>query len=384
MKLFSAFKIISILLLTCFAASAQKNETVSADNLKSLIENKNYGELEKIVTKENVNTLFIDGESLLTKAIEKKDKTLFEMLLAKGINVNLANDDFYGSTQLMACSGYENLEFAKILLEKGADVNRQDKSGDTVIHWSAYSGQIAFTELFLDHGAKIDVKSKHADGVLEIALKEYQNSISDLLIYRGKTKHQLSPEARRIAYDVKNNNLERIKSQIGKFDVNQKDEAGTPLLTLAAERDFVEIVKLLIENGADINAMNAVGHTALNRAVFFGKDAAIDFLLAKKADVNKTDKKFVLTPLMSAARKNRSEIGEKLIKNGANINQTNSIDNFTPLLWAVYADNYDFIKMILKYNPDLSIISKYDTDAFKVAKGKTKELLEEHRKKSKK
>jgi len=384
MKLSSAVLSSLIIFVVTFVAFAQAKDPLSSENLRSLVENGNYGELEKLVTKENVNKLFIEGESLLTKAIEKNDKTLFELLIAKGIDVNLANDDFYGSTQLMACSGYGNLEFAKILIAKGADVNRQDKSGDTVIHWSAYSGQIAFTELLLDNGARIDVKSKHADGVLEIALKEYQNSISDLLIYREKTRHQLNPEARRIAYAVKNNDLERVRSQIGKFDVNQKDEAGTPLLTLATERGFLEIAELLLENGADIDAMNAVGHTAINRAVFFGKTATIDFLLAKKADVNKTDKKFVLTPLMAAARKNRHEIGEKLIKSGANINQTNSIDNFTPILWAVYSDNYEFVKMILMYDPDLSVISKYETDVFKVAKGKTKELLELHVKKSKK
>ncbi|HNQ15570.1 MAG TPA: ankyrin repeat domain-containing protein, partial [Pyrinomonadaceae bacterium] len=189
MKLSSAVLSSLIIFVVTFVAFAQAKDPLSSENLRSLVENGNYGELEKLITKENVNKLFIEGESLLTKAIEKNDKTLFELLIAKGIDVNLANDDFYGSTQLMACSGYGNLEFAKILIAKGADVNRQDKSGDTVIHWSAYSGQIAFTELLLDNGARIDVKSKHADGVLEIALKEYQNSISDLLIYREKTRH---------------------------------------------------------------------------------------------------------------------------------------------------------------------------------------------------
>jgi ankyrin repeat protein len=383
LSLFRSAIFLTFTLVFTFAVLAQSKAPEPIPNLEELVASGDHEKLEKLITKENVNSLFIENESLLTKAIEKKDSRLFDMLLAKGIDVNLTNNDFYGSTQLMACSGYENLEFAKSLLEKGADVNQLDKSGDTAIHWSSYSGQIAFTELFLDHGAKTDIKSKHANGVLEIALKEYQNSISDLLIYRGKTASEISPDARNLAYAVKSNDLERVRSKIGKFDVDQRDEAGTPFLTLASERGFLELVKLLVENGADLNAMNIVGHTALNRAVFFGKAEVVDHLLSKKADVNKTDKRFALTPLMAAARKNRIEIGEKLIKHGADINKTNSLDDFTPILWAVYGDNIDFVKMILKYGPDLSVVSKYDTDVFKAAKGKTKELLEDHRKKKK-
>ena len=372
-----------IFFLSAMIAFAQELDSKQIEEIRKLVDEKNYAELEKQITKGNVNKLFIDGDSLLTKAIEKNDRKLFDLVIQKGIDLNLQNDDFYGSTPLMACSGYENLEFAKILLSKGADVNKQDKSGDPAIHWSAYSGQIVFTELFLDNGAKTDLRSIHGGGAMDIALKEYQNSITDLLVYRGKGTFTQSPETRKLAYAVKNNDREYLSGIIKSINVNQTDEAGTPILLLAAERGFVDVVKLLIENGADINVMNAVGHTAINRAVFFGKNEVIDLLLAKNADVNKTDSRFALTPLMAAARKNRFQIGEKLIKNGADINKTNGIDNFTPILWAVYADNFDFVEMILKYNPDLSVVSKYETDVFKVAKGKTKTILETHRIKQK-
>ncbi len=366
------------LLATGSTAFSQDVYPVSSDRLKQLMAEGDYVEINKTITKANVNSLFIEGESLLTKAIEKKDRKLFDLLLEKGIDVNLTNNDFYGSTPLMACSGYENLEFARILVSKGADINKQDKSGDPVIHWSAYSGQIAFTAFLLDNNAKTDLKSIHGGGAMDVALKEYQNSISDLLIYRGKGTNPISPEARVLAYAIKSNDLEKFRSLEGKFDVNQKDEAGTPIISLAAERGFLEIVKSLSESGADINAMNAVGHTALNRAVFFGRNGVVDYLLSKDADVNVTDKKFALTALMAAARKNRVDLGEKLIKHKADLNKTNAIDNFTPILWAVYRDNFEFVEMILKYNPDLSVVSKYETDVFKVAKGKTKELLEKH------
>ncbi len=374
-RIFTGLICLAVIVSTALA----QDLPVSQQKLQDLLTEKNYGDLKKFVTKANVNSLFIDGESLLTKAIEKKDRELFDLLIEKGIDVNLTNDDFYGSTQLMACSGYENLEFARLLVAKGARIDQQDKSGDSVIHWSAYSGQIAFTAFLLDHNARTDIKSVHANGAMDVALKEYQNSISDLLIYRGKGANQISPEARVLAYAIKSNDLEKLESLSGKFDADQKDEAGTPFVALAAERGFLEIVKMLVEAGADVDAMNAVGHTALNRAVFFGKADVVDYLLEKKADVNVTDEKFVLTPLMAAARKNRAALGEKLIKHGADINKTNGIDNFTPILWAVYRDNYEFVEMILKHRPDLSVISKYDTDVFKVAKGKTKELLDKHK-----
>jgi len=69
-------------------------------------------------------------------------------------------------------------------------------------------------------------------------------------------------------------------------------------------------------------------------------------------------------------------MGRVLLEKGANVNTINTIDKFTPIIWAVFNENIDFIKLLLKYHPDLSIKSKYDDRTiFDYAKDK-KEIME--------
>lgn len=73
---------------------------------------------------------------------------------------------------------------------------------------------------------------------------------------------------------VKNNNLEKVKKYLQKgADKNAKDNEGNTALILASINDYPEIVKLLIQAGADLTVRNNKGDTALiyaQRASKFG------------------------------------------------------------------------------------------------------------------
>jgi len=83
-------------------------------------------------------------------------------------------------------------------------------------------------------------------------------------------------------------NIEAIKQHVSAgTDLNAKELAGgsTPLM-IAALFDQAEAAKLLIENGANINARNNDGGTALHNAAFFCRTETLKLLLSKSADVN--------------------------------------------------------------------------------------------------
>jgi len=97
-------------------------------------------------------------------------------------------------------------------------------------------------------------------------------------------------------------NLEAIKQHVSAgTDINTREPYGrsTPLIVAAAFGQ-TEAAALLIENGADVNAVNNEGATPLHAAAFFGRTDTVKLLLAKGADVNAENNKGQ-TPLDTVA-----------------------------------------------------------------------------------
>ena len=70
---------------------------------------------------------------------------------------------------------------------------------------------------------------------------------------------------------IREGNLEKVKELIESgADVNAKDNSGETALMWAAWYDRAEIAKILIDNGADVNAKNRWGKTALTGAICWG------------------------------------------------------------------------------------------------------------------
>ena len=92
-------------------------------------------------------------------------------------------------------------------------------------------------------------------------------------------------------------------------------ELGTPLKT-AIEGGFVDIVRFLVKNGANINRTNEGGVTPLQTAIRWGNLETVKFLLAAGAEVNVRDA-YGFTPLMYAASGNKPEAAGLLLDKGA-------------------------------------------------------------------
>jgi len=103
-------------------------------------------------------------------------------------------------------------------------------------------------------------------------------------------------------------------------NVNAKNKDGQTALMEAVSCDNAEISKLLLEKGADINAKNNKGFTALIWAADGHMDA-VKLLLEKNADINaKADSG--RTALINAANYNHTDIVKLLIEKGADANAT--------------------------------------------------------------
>ena len=106
----------------------------------------------------------------------------------------------------------------------------------------------------------------------------------------------------------------------------------------AARNNQAETIKDLLDNKADINAVNDLGCSALHLAAINRSEEAVDILLERKADVHRTTFKQKLTPLHYAASAKSVEIIKKLIDYRAEVSPADSI-GFTPLALA-YAQGH--------------------------------------------
>lgn len=103
-------------------------------------------------------------------------------------------------------------------------------------------------------------------------------------------------------------------------DVNATDSSGRTALIEAAWGGYNEVVSFLIEKGANVNACDNAGCTALMRAAEEGHEAVVKTLAKSGADVNLCGKVRGTTALMLASEQGHLKVIELLIENGAKIN----------------------------------------------------------------
>jgi uncharacterized protein len=101
-------------------------------------------------------------------------------------------------------------------------------------------------------------------------------------------------------------------------DANARDDKGKTALMWASDRGYLDVVASLIEKGADVNASSRDGGTALIEATYRGFESIVQLLLQKGADVNAVNNRKD-GPLRTAAMRGHTTIVKLLIEEGAEV-----------------------------------------------------------------
>jgi len=150
--------------------------------------------------------------------------------------------------------------------------------------------------------------------------------------------------------------------------VNARHEAGhgresddsTPL-HFACTKGDVDMARLLLDYGADINARNRLGHTPLHVAVWAGQRNAMELLIGKGARLETPSLVKRRTPLHDAVFQGNTEIIQLLLNRGAHVDPQNE-DGETPLHIACRLGREDIATLLLAAgaSPDIKDV-KGDT-----------------------
>ncbi|KAI9893551.1 MAG: hypothetical protein M1814_006347 [Vezdaea aestivalis] len=140
-------------------------------------------------------------------------------------------------------------------------------------------------------------------------------------------------------------------------DIHAKGNYGETALHEAASRGHEAIIKLLLENGADIHAKSDYGETALHKATSRGHEAIIKLLLENGADIHaKSD--YGETALHKATSRGHEAIIKLLLENGADIHAKDDIGE-TALHWAASGGHEAIIKLLLENGADIYAKGNY-------------------------
>ncbi len=150
--------------------------------------------------------------------------------------------------------------------------------------------------------------------------------------------------------------FDKVKELLEKgANANSKDKvADDSLIIIAARKNQLELVKLLILKGANINDANAFGKTPLHYAVVNENVEMIKFLIDLGANLEARDEE-EKTPIFIASWLNTSfEVLKVLVDSGANVNAKNERGE-TPLHYlAIDCDRPEFFELLIENGADVN------------------------------
>ena len=215
-----------------------------------------------------------------------------------------------------------NVKQVESLLEDGANASNIDDDSDNVLMCATMYATPEVMELLLKKGAKINSRNKSGETALMWCMHD-NNKINLLLKYGA--------------------------------DINVAAYSGnTPLFIACVGADQYEIVKLLLDKGADALARNNKKETALMRTAMFGDTATISLLLNKGIDINARDQDG-MTALMHAILNSNRAVALQLLEHGADPDLAMSF-GLTSLCCAVIYDDVETVNAVLKKTKNVNAV----------------------------
>jgi len=249
----------------------------------------------------------------------------------------------------LAASGYGTGKPAAVkFLRNGQEQTRvlvlESMPAEIEIFVAASLGDPATVKALLDRQPDL-VKRQRSDGVtpLQDAASRGQVEVVSLLLDRGA-------------------------------EVNARSGEGYTPLHYAASNGHLQVCELFLARGAEVNSNNNDGKTPLHYAASHGYREICELLLAKGAEVNAQDAKGN-SPLHNAAYWGQQPVCALLLANGAGVNLQNQSGS-TPLHFAAAQGHLEAVKLLLENGADAGLKNQEGKSPLQLAQDQdNKELV---------
>ncbi|XP_078131133.1 ankyrin repeat and SOCS box protein 2-like [Sander vitreus] len=201
----------------------------------------------------------IYGISALFNAAQSGQPATLRFLLTHGADMNSRAAD--GATALYEATKNGHREVVELLLSHNADPNKPGKTGLLPLHIAAQRGNDTIVSMLVPVTSKAAVRRSGISPLHLAAERNRDDILEDLIVAGFDVNAQLSEERSKLYEDrrssvlyfsVSNNNEDAVRSLLAAGANPNRDMFRA--LMVAARMGSMEMVKLLVEHGADINA----------------------------------------------------------------------------------------------------------------------------------
>ena len=219
------------------------------------------------------------------------------------------------------------------LARKSKDFDRPDaKSHCTPLYWAAVRGQTEVAKVLIDRGARIDARTPQARTPLMGACEAGDSDLCRLLVEKGADVRAVDIDGITpllLGSAAAELPIVRLLLEAGAGADGDPRAQFTPLMSCCgrpeATNQELEIVKLLLDRGADVKIARYQQFTALHLAAQRAGLPVIELLIERGGDVNARGK-WGITPLLCAAMSDREEVMSVLLAHGADLTVSTNLE----------------------------------------------------------
>lgn len=269
-----------------------------------------------------INTQAIENENLFN-AIEREDLNAAKEALSNGADVNYKDNE--GNTALLEASFLGNLELIKLLVKNGADTNVVFQDIDTPLTLSIdkyyETKNLDTIEFLIENGANVNHKDSDGFSIFVVLLFLFNETIQ-MKLYNERGIKLSKVDIKKLI------NFFILKG----LNVNDIYESNSILSLMISMRN-IDAVKLLLDNGADVNHKNDFDVSVLMQSLVLLNRKFIEKIISdtgSKIEIPKIDIKKLIN---------------LLITKGANINDT--CNSHSILYMMALTGNIDAVKLLL-------------------------------------
>jgi ankyrin repeat protein len=272
-------------LKTKIIAEYKKNEK----SIFAVISNGDIGQLKFLLkNKENIEARNHNNETVLHYAVNINNTEIVEILLNGKCNLEALN---HNNETVLQYAVKNNLkDMVGLLIDKGANKDIKYNNNVPLLDYAVKNGLTEIAQLLITRGAKKDIKNRDGDLLLDYAVKHGLTDMVNLLIVNGANKDIKNPNGDTLLHYAVINKHINIANLLLKHDANINcinKKGFTPLMMAAYLQDIKMVEFLLSIKNCDVNLLSNNGSTALHQA-FLKNDSAeiVKILLENGANVN--------------------------------------------------------------------------------------------------
>jgi len=423
------------------------------DLLDKAVRTKDSKFVKIILQYDSFNLNSITSGNMIVEAIKNNNIDILDLLIKSSLNSYLyaKNKVSYLNLFINTAIEIKSFEFLKYIMEKSAikdiiDINTKDIYDKYPIVTAIYACNLDIFKYLLNNGVNINVKNSEGKSLLSLAIDTFPIAIKYLLkrpnvkinekdvngdypVIKAIYRNNFNITVLLYKYAQDNNIEMNIKDQSGNTpllisyrlnyqkifryllmycDINERDGTGNTLLFYSILNKHIGTIKYLVNHGADVNFVDALGNTLFDIAKSTGsKDSLIALIQSKNLLINKPNlngdiplcsiindnnyniesKEIIVcelvkkgsnvnfidirgnTPLVYAIRQKLLNIAKFLIENGSNVNHI-TYDNKSIMMEAIENDELPIVKYLIKFGADINYCSPTGETAFSMASKK--------------